>query len=201
MFVSGYYGGFHQDEVARAFEEICELCRQGRVRGLISTGWKEDGKILNQIRIVNSQGECVGVYAKRLLCYDESYLTPGDTRLVHTLDGVKFGTLICNDLWVTPGFSDGPNPHLSLAIARAGAQVIFQAINSGSDQRYRSYHESNQFVRTAEAKCPLVAVNAFKPPEVNATSGVVGTDFERLAALPRDRVSIETVEFTPAQRS
>jgi predicted amidohydrolase len=201
MFISGYYGGFHQEEVARAFEEICGLCRRSRINGLISTGWKEDGKTYDQIRIVNAQGECVSIYAKRLLCYGESYLTPGETPLVHTLNGIKFGTLICNDLWVTPGYSDGPDPHLSLQIARAGAQVIFQAVNSGSDQRYRSYHESNQLTRAAEAKCPLVAVNAFEPPEVNDTSGVVGPDFKHLATLPRDRVAIETVEFTPAQRS
>jgi len=201
MFLSGYYGGFRQEEVARAFEEICGLCRRSRISGLISTGWKEEGKIYDQIRLVDSQGECVGAYAKRLLCYTESYLTPGETPMVHVLNGVKLGTLICNDLWVTPGFSDGPNPHLSLQIARAGAQVIFQAINSGHEQEYRAYHESNQLLRAAEAKCPLVAVNAFEPPEVNATSGVVGTEFQHLVALPRDRVSIQTVEFTPAQRS
>jgi len=200
MFLSGYYGGFRQEEVARAFEETCTLCRKARIGGLISTGWKEQGKTFDQIRIVNPQGECVAVYAKRLLCYGESYLAPGETPMVHTLGGLKFGTLICNDLWVTPGFSDGPNPHLSLQIARAGAQVIFQAVNSGTNQRYRSYHESNQFLRAAEAKCPIVAVNAFEPPEINDTSGVVGTDFAHLVTLPRDRASIQTVEFTPAVR-
>ena len=200
MFLSGYYGGFRQEEVARAFEEVCGLCRKAQISGLISTGWKEQGKILDQVRIVNPQGECVADYAKRLLCYGEAYLAPGETPLVHALNGLKFGTLICNDLWVTPGFSDGPNPHLSLQIARAGAQVIFQAVNSGNDQRYRSYHESNQFLRAAEAKCPIVAVNAFEAPEINATSGVVGTEFAHLVTLPRDHPCIQTVEFTPAQR-
>lgn len=201
MFISGYYGGFRQEDVARAFEEICGLCREGRISGLVSTGWKENGKTYDQIRIVDAQGECASIYAKRQLCYGEAYLAAGETPMVHTLNGIRFGTLICNDLWVTPGFSDGPDPHLSLQIARAGAQVIFQAVNSGSDQRYRSYHESNQFTRAAEAKCPFVAVNAFEPPEISDTSGVVGTDFQHLAALPRDRICIETVEFTPAQRS
>jgi len=32
---------------------------------------------------------------------------------------------------------------------------------------------------------------------VNATSGVVGTDFRHLVALPRDREVIQTVEFVP----
>ncbi len=199
MFLSGYYGEFQQEEVSKAFQETGDLCRQGRVCGLISTGWKENGKTYDQIRIVNPQGELLGVYSKRLLCYGESYLTPGETPMVHVLNGLKFGTLICNDLWVTPGFSDGPDPHLSLKIARAGAQVIFQAVNSGSDMHFRSYHESNQLLRAAEAKCPIVAVNAFEPPEVNDTSGVVSPNFTHSAELPRDRVSIQTVEFIPVQ--
>ena len=55
--------------------------------------------------------------------------------------------------------------------------MIFHLINSGSDQRYRSYHESNHFTRTAEARCPIVAVNAYTAPAVNATSGVIGDGF------------------------
>ena len=130
---------------------------------------------------------------------------PGHTRLGQRVNtdpsGLTVGVLICNDLWVTPGYSDGPNPHLTLKQARAGAQVIFHHIHSGSGQRHRAYHESNHFVRAAEAKCPIVAVNAFTPPEVNATSGVVGTDFRHLVALPRDREVIQTVEFLPTVRT
>lgn len=80
-------------------------------------------------------------------------------------------------------------------------RLIFHHVNSGSDPRYRAYHESNQFVRAVEAKCPIVAVNAFTAPEVNATSGVIGTDFKHLVALPRDREIIQTVEFVPTVRT
>jgi hypothetical protein len=41
----------------------------------------------------------------------------------------------------------------------------------------------------------IVPVNAFTAPEVNAISGVVGTDFRHLMALPRDGEVIQTVEF------
>jgi len=50
-------------------------------------------------------------------------------------------------------------------------------------------------------QCPIVAVNAFTPPEVNATSGVVGTDFQHLVALPRNRKAFQTVEFLPTVRT
>jgi predicted amidohydrolase len=200
-FLSGYYTGFDQAEVAPAFAELQRLCRDARVIGLIGTGWKEQNKTYNQIRIIDATGNVASQYAKTCLCYSESDFTAGGFPMVHTLGGIKFGTLICNDMWVTPGFSDGPNPHLSLKQARAGAQVIFLAVNSGSDLKYRSYHESNLFTRAAEAQCPIVVVNAFETSEVNATSGVVGTQFEYLASLPRNREAIQTVEFAPARRN
>jgi predicted amidohydrolase len=114
--------------------------------------------------------------------------------------GIKFGTLICNDLWVTPGFSDGPDPHLTLKISKAGAQVIFHAVNSGNNLNLRPYQESNLLIRAWEAKCPIVAVNALTPPSSNVTSGVVGANFKYVATLPRDREVIETVEFIPVLR-
>ena len=200
LFLTGTHNGnqFRQAEVAPAFAQVQEWCRRQRVIGLIGTGWNEGAKNYNQIRIVDADGKLLSVYAKTCLTYsDAKEFAPGPISLVHSAGGLKFGTLICNDLWVTPGFSDGPNPHLSLKQVKAGAQVIFHAIGSGSDQRYRSYHESNLLTRAAEARCPIVAVNGFMAPEVNATSGVVGPAFSYLAALARDREVVQTVEFTP----
>jgi predicted amidohydrolase len=200
-FLSGYYTGFDGVEVAMAFAEIQDLCRETGVIGLIGTGWKEKGKTYNQIRIIDTHGLLADQYAKTCLCYSESEFTAGGFPMLHALGGITFGTLICNDMWVTPGFSDGPDPHLSLQQARAGAQVIFLAANSGTELKYRPYHESNLFTRAAEAKCPIVVVNAFEKPEINATSGVVGTNFEYLSSLPRDRATVQTVEFIPANRN
>ena len=77
---------------------------------------------------------------------------------------------------------------------------IQTAVNSGNNLNYRTYHESNLFVRAAEAKCPIVVANAFSPPEINARSGVVGSEFKYLDELPRDHEVIQTVEFVPARR-
>jgi NAD+ synthase (glutamine-hydrolysing) len=201
MFLTGWAGEYRQDEATAGIKEIAELCRKFAVMGLVGTAWKEEDKLFNQVRMIDATGALAGVYAKKCLTYgDAKRVSPGTTPLVFSVGGLTAGVLICNDLWVTPGYSDGPNPHLTLKQARAGAQVIFHHINSGSDQRYRAYHESNQFVRAVEAKCPIVAVNAFTAPEVNATSGVVGTDFQHLVALPRDREAIQTVEFLPTVR-
>jgi len=202
LFLTGGVRDIRQDEAAAGMAEIADLCRKIAVMGLVGTGWQEEGKVFNQVRIIDAKGALAGVYAKKCLTYgDAKNVSPGTTPLVFPVDGLTAGVLICNDLWVTPGFTDGPNPHLTLQQARAGAQVIFHHVFSGSDQRYRAYHESNQFVRAVEAKCPIVTVNAFTAPEVNATSGVVGTDFRHLVALPRDREVIQTVEFAPTVRT
>jgi len=202
LFLTGSARDLRQDEAAAGMAEIGEMCRKFGVTALVGTAWKEEDKIFNQVRIIDATGAPAGVYAKKCLTYgDAKTVSPGTTELVFSVAGLTVGILICNDLWVTPGYTDGPNPHLTLKQARVGAQVIFHHINSGNGQNYRAYHESNQFVRAAEAKCPIVAVNAFTPPEVNATSGVVGTDFQHLVALPRDREAIQTVEFLPAVRT
>lgn len=201
-FLTGSAREFRQDEAAAGMAEIAELCRKFAVTALVGTVWKEEDKLFNQVRIIDTKGGLAGVYAKQCLTYGEAKrFSPGTTPLVFSAGGLTAGVLICNDLWVTPGFTDGPNPHLTLKQARAGAQVIFHHIDSGNGQRYRAYHESNHFVRAAEAKCSIVAVNTFTAPEVNATSGVVGTDFRHLVALPRDREIIQTVEFVPTVRT
>ena len=197
--LSGYHNGFDQAQVAAAFTEVQGLCRDAKVYALIGTCWKEDGKTYNEIRMLDPTGKLVGRYAKQCLTYgDAKQFAPGVFPIVHDVGGLMCGTLICNDLWVTPGFTDGPNPHLTLKQAKAGAQVIFHAVWSGSDQRYREYHESNLKLRSAEAKCPIVVVNAAQDEPVNCASGIV-CDFEYLVSLPRKGEVIRTVEFTPRQ--
>ena len=197
--LSGYYNGFDQKQVAAAFEEVKQLCRDARVNALVGMCWKENGQTYNEIRIINSGGKLVGRYAKTCLTYgDAKQFAKGTFPLVHQVAHLKCGTLICNDLWVTPGFTDGPNPHLSLKQSKAGAQVIFHAVNSGSSQKYREYHESNLKVRAAEAKCPIVVVNAARETPINCASGVV-QDFEYVESLPRKGEVIRTVEFTPGR--
>lgn len=200
MFLTGGVRDFRPDEAAAGMAEIAGLCRRFAVTGLVGTGWKEQDKLFNQVRIIDATGALVGVYAKKCLTYgDAKMVSPGETPLVFSVDGLTAGVLICNDLWVTPGFTDGPNPHLTLQQARAGAQVIFHAVNSGSNAKYREYHESNLKVRSAEAKCPIVIVNAAADEPINCASGVV-VDFEYVKALPTKGEVIETVTFQPVVR-
>ena len=54
-------------------------------------------------------------------------------------------------------------------------------------------------MRSAEAKCPIVIVNAAGDEPINCASGVVA-DFEYVKALPTKGEVVETVTFQPVVR-
>jgi predicted amidohydrolase len=56
MALSGHYDQFDQAQIGRAFDQVRAWCRQSRAIGLIGTGWKQEGKTFNQIRIVDREG-------------------------------------------------------------------------------------------------------------------------------------------------
>ena len=183
-----------QTVVAAAFDEVRQMCKTSGVIGLIGTSWKENANTFNQVRVVSRDGQVIAVCSKKCLTYDDAKtFTSGESVRPHVIDGIPVGVLICNDMWVTPGFTDGPDPHLSRQLAKAGACVILHSVNSGSNQNFRGYHEANLKVRSAEAGCPFVVVNAAQPDEVNCTSGVVD-GFHYIVELPRVGEHIQTVE-------
>jgi predicted amidohydrolase len=183
-----------QTVVAAAFDEVRELCKTSGVIGLIGTYWKENANTFNQVRVVNRDGQVIAVCSKKCLTYDDAKVfKSGESVRPHVIDGISAGVLICNDMWVTPGFTDGPDPHLSRQLAKAGARAILHSVNSGSNQNFREYHEANLKVRSAEAGCPFVVVNAAQPDEINCTSGVVD-GFHYIVELPRVGEHIKTVE-------
>ena len=180
--------------VAAAFDEVRQMCKTSGVIGLIGTSWKENANTFNQVRVVSRDGQVIAVCSKKCLTYDDAKMfMSGESVRPHAIDGIPVGVLICNDMWVTPGFTDGPDPHLSHQLAKAGARVILHSVNSGSNQNFRGYHEANLKVRSAEAGCPFVVVNAAQSDEVNCTSGVVD-GFRYIVELPRVGEHIQTVE-------
>ena len=105
-------------------------------------------------------------------------------------NGVCFGVLICNDLFATPGSTTTPNPYLAWRLKQLGAQVIFHAVNSGTVQRYRSFHESTQALWAWALQVPIVTANAVRDDKtpVNCRSGVIAADGERKCDAPDDGV-------------
>ena len=108
---------------------------------------------------------------------DRRWCVPGKALRTFEHRGLRFGSLICNDLWVTPGCGPYPDPRLAYQLGQKGVDVIFHAINSGSSARHIPYHESNVSLRAVESKVHIITVNAARHSEpVNCASGVMKPD-------------------------
>ena len=74
LFLTGGVRDLRQDETAAGMAEIADLCRKFAVIGLVGTGWQEEDKLFNQVRILDAKGALAGVYAKRCLTYGDCLL-------------------------------------------------------------------------------------------------------------------------------
>ena len=190
--LSGYRADFDRVEVAEATERVAEAARHAGVGLALGTCYKEvlgDAEhCYNQVRIYTPQGDYLGYHAKILRCSRLEHPGTGEMKnyvegTLRTFEsgGIRFGALICNDLWATPGWTTMPNPYLPWQLKRLGAEVILHAINSGTDLHNRPFHESSVALWCFKLGIHIVEVNAAKgEQQVNARSGVVGPDWEWL---------------------
>lgn len=211
--LSGYTSNFNQNEVSIALEEIIAVAGELKVGLMLGTCYKEliQGRefCYNQVRVYAPEGNFLGAYSKILRC--SSIDIPGTGEMIEyaegelrTFDwnGIRFGILICNDLWATPGYTTMPNPYLPLKLKQMGAQFIVHCINSGTNQKYRPFHESSAELWALSIKVPIFEVNAAQGKEIiNARSGLIDAYGERSLRVPDSgeqffRIEIEvTSEF------
>ena len=190
--LSGYRAEFDQEELSRSLREVQTTARENKIGLFLGTCFKEmvnNGEITyNQIRVYAPDGKFLGAYSKILLC---SPVTAPGTGEMHDYgqgyiniiewEDLHFGMLICNDLWATPGYTTLPNPYLPLQLKQQGADIIIHSINSGSDQRYRNFHESSAELWAYSLHLPIMEVNAAMGTNpVNAQSGFINALGERM---------------------
>jgi predicted amidohydrolase len=207
--LSGYTSEFDQGELAYALEKIRAEAVRMKVGLMLGTCYKETVKgkefCFNQVRVYAPEGEFLGAYSKILRC--SSLDLPGSGEMVDYVEGElrtfewngsKFGILICNDLWATPGYTTMPNPYLPWKLKQLGAQFIIHCINSGSDQKYRPFHESSAELWALSLKLPILEVNAVEPDaRVNAESGLIDATGERSLIVPDSGVQFFTIRIWP----
>lgn len=180
--LSGYRSQFDQKELSAALQEVISLAAELKLGLLLGTCYKdEQGLCYNQIRIYAPEGNFIGAHSKILVCSPID--KPGTGEMLQYQQGVlqtfvwnniRFGALVCNDLWATPGYTTLSNPYLPLKLKEMGAQVIFHSINSGTGQRYRNFHESSAELWALNLRIPILEVNAAHGIEkINAQSGLI----------------------------
>lgn len=187
MSLTGYHGEFSDKSTRKAWRQIAAACRQSYVSAIIGTGCKEEDGTYIQSRIYNKAGDLAGAHEKLVpTSGDREFCQPGVELRVFTDNGISFGCLICNDLWVTPGAGPYPDPRLTYQLGRKGAQVIFHAVHSGSSQIHTPYHESNLALRAMESKVYICTANAADPQgPVNCATGVMGPNGEWVTQVAR----------------
>ena len=204
--LSGYTSNFNQGDVATALKEIRAKAVKMKIGLMLGTCYKEvrQGKefCFNQVRVYSPEGHFMGAHSKILRC--SSIDLPGTGEMVEyaegelkTFDwqGFRFGILICNDLWASPGYTTMPNPYLPLKLKQMGAQFIVHSINSGTLQKYRPFHESSAELWALSTKMPILEVNAAQGKEIiNAQSGLIDANGERSL-----RVSDSGMQFFTAR--
>jgi predicted amidohydrolase len=190
--LSGYMNSFDQNEVAMALKEIESTARQLNIGLMLGTCFKEliNGKELcyNEVRVYTPEGTFLGEYSKILRCSNMDMPGTGEMNeyaegQLKTFDwhGLRFGVLICNDLWATPGYTTTPNPYLVWKLKQMGAQFIVHCINSGTVQKYRPFHESSAELWAQSMNIPIFEVNAAQGNEkINAQSGLIDSEGQRI---------------------
>jgi predicted amidohydrolase len=134
--LSGYTSNFSQEQVRNALTEIESEAKKLNIGLMLGTCYKEvTGKneyCYNQVRVYSPDGRFAGAYSKILRCSPLDL--PGTGEMVDYVEGelktfdwkgYKFGILICNDLWATPGYTTMPNPYLAWKLKQLGHNSSF----------------------------------------------------------------------------
>jgi predicted amidohydrolase len=199
--LSGYHSRFEQPELAAALNEVVTRAAHLKIGLMLGTCFKnEDGSCQNQVRIYSPDGGFLGAHSKILVCSPGEMLEyrPGDLH-VFEWKGARFGVLVCNDLWASPGYTTIPNPYLALKLKEMGAQWIVHSINSGSRQDYRKFHESSAELWAQNLNIPIMEVNAAQGKEkINASSGLIDSLGLRAQAVPDSGEHLFYCEISPA---
>jgi predicted amidohydrolase len=207
--LTGFGSQFEREPVVAAAARLAEHAKKLRVGLLLGTGYKEledsarawvprkapqqEEYCYNMVRVYAPDGEFLGSHAKILL--SSSLRHPGTVEMKDYIggtlrtfawNGLRFGVLICNDLWATPGSTSLPNPYLPALLKQMGAELIFHAVNSGHDPIYRPFHETSQALWARALHVPIVTANAVKSHETptNCRSGVISPDGEHIHLAP-----------------
>ena len=205
--LSGYTSNFNQEELGNALNEILVVALRMKVGLMLGTCYKEkiNGKeyCYNQVRVYSPEGRFIGEYSKILRC--SRLDLPGSGEMVDYVEGNlktfeweghRFGILICNDLWATPGYTTIPNPYLPWKLKQMGAQFIIHCINSGTGQRYRAFHESSAELWALSVKMPILEVNAAQGDDkINAQSGLIDKNGNRSLRVPDSGLQFFTVKI------
>src|SRR5258708_999490 len=156
-----------------------------------------EGQRHNATAIIRD-GRVTQVYRKQILpnytVFDEQrYFTPGNAPCTFDVDGLRFGLVICEDIWF-------PGPAARAQVA--GAQVLLVPNGSPYHTRQQALRREQALARTGETGLPIVYVNRVGGQDelvFDGASFVVDADGALAQQLPAWHETIAIVEFDGAR--
>ena len=204
MALTGYHGRFDKalrDELVR---HLRAACAETGVTLIVGVGDKRRGRTFNEQLVIGADGRIIGRHAKMVPTRgDLKWCVRGKALRVFQDRGLRFGCLICNDLWVTPGTGATCDPRLTLKLSRRGAGAVFHSVYSGASREYIPFHESNLALRAREGGLVIATANAAERHAVNCTTGIVGPDGRWVVRCPRRsrQFAVADVKIAPRRAS
>jgi len=164
---------FSHSDHDRLMGVVGDLAKRHSIAIIFCTERPTDTRPQIAAYVFDSKGQPLGVQTKNQLDPSEDpHYTPGDTRHVFEVEGLRFGVVICHEGW--------RYPETVRWAARRGAKIVFQPQHSGSDREgsvpvrwgdpANAYYEKAMMCRALENTIWFASVNyALRFPE-SATS-------------------------------
>jgi len=184
--------------IAACARELVALAEQV-TEGVLVVGFPElhAGQRHNAMAVIRG-GRVEHVYRKQCLpnytVFDEQrYFAPGNSPCVFDVDGVRFGLVICEDVWF---------PAPAARAQNAGAQVLLVANGSPYHTRQQALRREQAAARAGETGMSIVYVNRVGGQDelvFDGASFVLDADGTVAQQLPAWQETVAIVAFDGAQ--
>ena len=207
-YLPGYPGmGYTPEErsmesLQSALERVCAIAKENSIAIIIPMDWPQPEGVLNLAHVISDSGEILGYQTKNQLDPTEDQMwTPGTTRRIFEVNGVKFGITICHE-----GFR---YPESVRWAAQHDATIVFHPHFTGSNTEGRlltewgskdnPYYEKAMMLRAMENTIFFASSNyASRYPE--SASSIIGPDGTCIkhAAYGRTGIIVADLDLTLA---
>jgi predicted amidohydrolase len=193
---------FDVNDERRVLASVAELTRRYGIAAIIGMEHIVDDKRQIVAAVFNTDGSIQGVQTKNQLDpTEEWYYSPGSSREIFAINGVKFGIVICHEGW--------RYPETVRWAATRDAKIVFHPSLTGAQRQgirltqwmspEAPYYEKAMMCRALENTIYFASVNyALAFPE--AATAVIGPtgECEAFLAYGRDDVLIHDVDISKA---
>ena len=189
---------FFQNKIEAAVEELAKETGGGKPALLVTTPWRENGKLYNAVLLLDG-----GTIAAKRFKYDlpnygvfdeKRVFAPGPMPGPINFRDVRLGVPICEDIW---------KPDVAECLQESGAEILL--VPNGSPFETDKYHERQMHAvaRVTETGLPLVYVNQVGGQDELVFDGgsfVLNGDRSLAAQAPPWREAIARHRVAPRRR-